>query len=157
MKRVSLGSKFSHQVVLLALLVNAPLALVPILATRWRYLHWLQIWPPDGATGIGSVPILATRWCHLHKLGAEEHELGTDGLEEDHLRGWGKLKGEVQFRLNTRDCLQLKTYLAALLPNVYHMGELMLDKGMGKELEEPWQMINLQVIRNSGIHTISGK
>ena len=31
----------------------------------------------------------------------------------------------------------------------------MLDKGMGKELEEPWQMINLQVIRNSGIHTFT--
>ena len=45
--------------------------------------------------------------------------MGTHGLEKDHLRGWGKLKGEIQFRLNTRDCLQLKT--AALLPKVYHM------------------------------------
>ena len=30
----------------------APLALVPNLATRWRHLHWLQIWPPDGTTCI---------------------------------------------------------------------------------------------------------
>ena len=30
----------------------APLALVPNLATRWRHLHWLQIWPPDGPTCI---------------------------------------------------------------------------------------------------------
>ena len=29
------------------------LELVPILATRLRYLHQLQIWPPDGATRNG--------------------------------------------------------------------------------------------------------
>ena len=34
--------KFGHQM--------APLTLVVNLATRWRHLHWLQIWPPDGAT-----------------------------------------------------------------------------------------------------------
>ena len=28
------------------------LALVPNLATRWRHLHELQLWPPDGATCI---------------------------------------------------------------------------------------------------------
>ena len=28
----------------------APLTLVANLATRWRHLHYLQIWPPDGAT-----------------------------------------------------------------------------------------------------------
>ena len=28
----------------------APLALVANFATRWRYLHRMQIWPPDGAT-----------------------------------------------------------------------------------------------------------
>ena len=30
----------------------APLALVQNLATRWRILHWLQIWPPDDTTCI---------------------------------------------------------------------------------------------------------
>ena len=79
------------------------------------------------------------------------------GWRRDHFRGWGELEREVQLCSTTRERLQPKTCWAALLPKVYHMGELMLDKGMGKELEEPWQMINLQVIRNSGIHTISGK
>ena len=57
----------------------APLALVAYLATRWRHSHWLQIWPPDGATCIGSkfghqmaplalVANLDTRWNHLHSL-----------------------------------------------------------------------------------------
>ena len=56
-----------------------PLALVTNLATRWRHLHWLQIWLPDGATCIGCkfghqmaplalVTNLATRWRHLHWL-----------------------------------------------------------------------------------------
>ena len=27
----------------------APLTLVAYLATRWRHLHYLQIWPTDGA------------------------------------------------------------------------------------------------------------
>ena len=30
----------------------APLTLVAYLATRWRQLHYLQIWPPDGTTCI---------------------------------------------------------------------------------------------------------
>ena len=30
----------------------ALLALLPILATRWRHLHWLKIWPSDGTTCI---------------------------------------------------------------------------------------------------------
>ena len=30
----------------------ASLALVPIKATRWRYLIWLPMWPPDGTTCI---------------------------------------------------------------------------------------------------------
>ena len=30
----------------------APHTLVANLATRWRHLHKLQIWPPDGATCI---------------------------------------------------------------------------------------------------------
>ena len=28
----------------------APLALIANLATRWRHLQYLQIWPPDGTT-----------------------------------------------------------------------------------------------------------
>ena len=40
----SLSSKFGHQM--------APPALVSNLATRWRHLHKLQIWPPDGTTCI---------------------------------------------------------------------------------------------------------
>ena len=37
----------------------APLALVQNLATRWRILHWLQIWPTDGATCIAAMPWIA--------------------------------------------------------------------------------------------------
>ena len=37
---------------------TAPLALVANLATRWRNLHKLQIWPP----------IFVIRWHHLHCL-----------------------------------------------------------------------------------------
>ena len=29
------------------------------LATRWHILHWLQIWPPDGATCIAALPWIA--------------------------------------------------------------------------------------------------
>ena len=32
----------------------APFALVANLTTRWRHLHKLQIWPPDGTTCISS-------------------------------------------------------------------------------------------------------
>ena len=53
------------------------LALVENLPTRWRYLHWLIIWPTCNAISIGSnfghhvamfalVTNLATRWHHLH-------------------------------------------------------------------------------------------
>ena len=63
--------KFSNNV--------TPLALVAYLATRWRHLHKLKIWRPDGATCISCkfdhqmAPLalaenLATRWRHLHKL-----------------------------------------------------------------------------------------
>ena len=55
----------------------APLALVPNLTTRWHHLHYLQIWPPDGATCISSkfghqmappalVTNLLTSFSHLH-------------------------------------------------------------------------------------------
>ena len=37
----------------------APLALVQNLATGWHILHWLQIWPPDGATCIAALPWIA--------------------------------------------------------------------------------------------------
>ena len=57
----------------------APLALVANFATRWRHLHSLQIWPPDGAICISCkfghqmaplavLAILTTRWHHLHRL-----------------------------------------------------------------------------------------
>ena len=36
-------------------LMVAPLALVPNLATRWRYLHELKNWPQDGATCISCM------------------------------------------------------------------------------------------------------
>ena len=55
----------------------AQFALVANLATGWHHLHWLQIWPPEGATCISSkfghqmaplalVANLTTRWRHLH-------------------------------------------------------------------------------------------
>ena len=55
----------------------APLALVAKLATRWRHLHELQIWPQDGTTCISCnidhqmaplalVANLPTRWRYLH-------------------------------------------------------------------------------------------
>ena len=72
----------------------ASIAIVPILATRWRYVNWLLAWPLDGTTCINSrfsqqlallelaswtsykfghqvVPLallsmLASSWCHLH-------------------------------------------------------------------------------------------
>ena len=64
-----IGCIFGHQI--------APFALVAYLATRWRHLYYLQIWPPDGATCISwqfghqmaplaLVANLATRWRHLH-------------------------------------------------------------------------------------------
>ena len=51
--------------------------LVLILATRWRYLNCLPMWPPDGTTCISCrigqqlallelVTSLVTKWCHLH-------------------------------------------------------------------------------------------
>ena len=61
----NISCKFGHQM--------APLALVANMATRWRHLHYLQIWPPDGVTckyGHQMAPLtlianLATRWRHL--------------------------------------------------------------------------------------------
>ena len=56
----------------------ALLALVAYLATRWRHLYQLQIWPPNGATCISCkfghqmaplalVANSGTRWLHLHQ------------------------------------------------------------------------------------------
>ena len=49
----------------------------------------------------------------------------------DHFRGRGKLEGDVQLSTTTGEGLKLETCLAALLPKVDHMGELVLDKSMG--------------------------
>ena len=38
-------SFFGHRMIQVA-----PLTLAANLATRWHHLHWLRIWPPDGAT-----------------------------------------------------------------------------------------------------------
>ena len=82
-----IGFNFGHQVALLALVVNLAsrcqmalfaflvnlanflhhqvytyvtlLDLVTILATRWRYLHYLQVWPPGGASCIAILPWIA--------------------------------------------------------------------------------------------------
>ena len=37
----------------------ATIALVPILAIRWRHLAWLQIWPPGNVTCIATLPGIA--------------------------------------------------------------------------------------------------
>ena len=75
-----IDSKFDHQM--------APIALVANLPTRWRTLHWLQTWPPDGTTWISynfghhmvgykfdhqMAPLalltnLHTRFSHMHCL-----------------------------------------------------------------------------------------
>ena len=57
----------------------AHFALVAKLSTRWQHLNWLQIWPPDGTTGISYkfshqveslalVAKLSTKWRHLHQF-----------------------------------------------------------------------------------------
>ena len=66
-----IGSKLGQHVM--------QLELVPSLATRWCYLHYLQNCPPDGAICISCkfghqmaplalVPNLATRWRYFHWL-----------------------------------------------------------------------------------------
>ena len=49
----------------------------------------------------------------------------------NHFRGWGKLEGKVQHRLTTWERLQPKTCMAALLPKVCYVAELVLGKGLG--------------------------
>ena len=104
---IGIGSIFGHQVALLAISYKfghqmaqfalvpkichqmASFALVPNLATRWRHLHCLQIWPPDDAIFISSkfghqmapfvlVPNLVTRWRHMH-LGSSINYVITFG------------------------------------------------------------------------------
>ena len=53
------------------------------------------------------------------------------GWRRDHFGGWGKLELEVQHCLTTWERLQPKTSLAALLPKIGRMGELVEGKGMG--------------------------
>ena len=42
-------------------------AVVSILATRWRYLHYLQVWPTGCLTCIVTLPWIAyqCKWRHL--------------------------------------------------------------------------------------------
>ena len=60
------GYKFSHQMALLAL--------VPVLTTRWRYLHWLQVclWLPYWHHQL----VLS---CYLHQ--PESHQLSLNKVE----------------------------------------------------------------------------
>ena len=50
--------KYGHQVALLALF--------PRLITKWRYLHWLQIW--SRVAPLSLLTDLATGWLHLFWL-----------------------------------------------------------------------------------------
>ena len=54
----------------------ALLALVTKLVTRWRHLHWLQNWPPDGATYISC------KFGHQMALLALVANLGKKGQSD---------------------------------------------------------------------------
>ena len=56
---------------------------------------------------------------------------GHMGGRRDHFRGCRKLEGKVQLCSTSRERLQQETCLAALLPEIYHMGELVLGKSLG--------------------------
>ena len=56
---------------------------------------------------------------------------GRMGGRGNHFRGRGKLKGEIQLSFSIRERLQPKACWTALLPKVSHMGELVMDKGVG--------------------------
>ena len=49
------------------------------------------------------------------------------GWRRDHFRCCGEVKGDVQLCVTSRERLQLKTCLSALLPKIRHMGELVLN------------------------------
>ena len=63
--------------------------------------------------------------------GAELQAMGAHGLEGGRLQKLGEAEMRVQLCLTSREHLQPKICLAALLPEVNHMGELVLGKGMG--------------------------
>ena len=56
---------------------------------------------------------------------------GHMGWRRDHFRGCGKLECKVQHCLTTWQRLQPIACLAALLPKVYQVGELVLGKSLG--------------------------
>ena len=49
----------------------------------------------------------------------------------DHFRCLGELEGDVQLCVTSRESLQSKACLSALLPKIRHMGKLVLGKGVG--------------------------
>ena len=61
------------------------------------------------------------------------------GRRRNHFRGLGELECKVQPSLTTRERLQLKTCLAALLPKVGHVGELVKGKGMSSGGPRSWR------------------
>ena len=53
------------------------------------------------------------------------------GWRRDHCSGLGKLESDVQLRVTSRERFQSKTCLSALLPEICHMGKLVLGKSLG--------------------------
>ena len=53
------------------------------------------------------------------------------GWRRDHFSGLGKLEGDVQLCVTSRERLQSKTCLSALLPEISHMGKLVLGESVG--------------------------
>ena len=70
-----------------------PLALVKILATRWRYLHWLQMWSPGGTTCIS---------CKFDQLG----EAPCISCKSDDQVAPPALVQNLVFRWRHFDCVQ---------------------------------------------------
>ena len=56
---------------------------------------------------------------------------GHMGWRRDHFSGLGKLEGDVQLCVTSRERLQSKTCLSALLPEISHMGKLVLGESVG--------------------------
>ena len=60
-----------------------PLAWLPILATRWRYLHYLQVWPPGGATCIATLHWIALLALSVSiELQPELHQLSLQNVAQ---------------------------------------------------------------------------
>ena len=53
------------------------------------------------------------------------------GWRRDHFSGLGKLEGDVQLCVTSRERLQSKTSMSALLPEISHMGKLVLGESLG--------------------------